>query len=529
MKKKMLPLAVSAAAAVSMSASAQMYLNNEGTGEILVFPLYTAEGGNVTNINLANTTANGKAVKVRIIEGQNSQEVLDFNVYMSPYDHFSFGISATDEGGGMLATNDNTCTVPAIPEDGVKFRSSKYDGTIGTGDKSAGDADGKGAYDNTSIARTAIGYIEVIEMGQLTAENWYKSADSEDKSNVMLTAITHDADGEPNDCTLPNTAWSKKADGSGNTWLAQAEDDSIGRGAEYMSESWLGGGLYGYAGVVNGADATAFGEDPAAIAEAVADGATGYAMHYEPGDTEPDFTDPALNTSSLVASGGVYYSADFAPDAVDAVSSLFQTSRLMNDYVTDASINALTDWVITMPTKTFYVNKPAVPADAPFYDIWDGTTACEYVMLSSWNREESTPPDLDLSGGPDFSPSPEPEDGPPTTAVPLCFETNIVQFSETSALKTPEDGLAVGVGARLDAEDGWAYLDFDPAVLPTAEAALADSTRIIGGSSGFVGLPVTGFAVQTYTNNSVNGSGNVANYAMSTEHKTLVVCSGCDG
>ena len=35
MKKKMLPLAVSAAAAVSMSASAQMYVDNGGLGEVL--------------------------------------------------------------------------------------------------------------------------------------------------------------------------------------------------------------------------------------------------------------------------------------------------------------------------------------------------------------------------------------------------------------------------------------------------------------------------------------------------------------
>ena len=39
MKKKMLPLAVSAAAAVSMSASAQMYVDNGGLGELKGFAL----------------------------------------------------------------------------------------------------------------------------------------------------------------------------------------------------------------------------------------------------------------------------------------------------------------------------------------------------------------------------------------------------------------------------------------------------------------------------------------------------------
>ena len=41
MKKKALPLAVSAAAAVTMSAAhAAMYVNERGTGEALIFPLF---------------------------------------------------------------------------------------------------------------------------------------------------------------------------------------------------------------------------------------------------------------------------------------------------------------------------------------------------------------------------------------------------------------------------------------------------------------------------------------------------------
>ena len=42
MKKKLMPLAVGAIVAAS-SAQAQMYLNNDGTGEMLVFPFYSAE------------------------------------------------------------------------------------------------------------------------------------------------------------------------------------------------------------------------------------------------------------------------------------------------------------------------------------------------------------------------------------------------------------------------------------------------------------------------------------------------------
>ena len=134
-----------------------------GLGEVLIF-LYSAENGNTTNVNLVNTAAHGKAVKVRFIEGENSQEVLDFNLYMSPGDHFSMGVSATADGGGQVVTNDNTCTVPKFtPGEAVAFRSTLY-----KTDKSAAGA--TTTFDNTGIGRMAVGYIEVIEMGQLTGK-----------------------------------------------------------------------------------------------------------------------------------------------------------------------------------------------------------------------------------------------------------------------------------------------------------------------------------------------------------------------
>ena len=54
----------------------------------------------------------------------------------------------------MLAAGDNSCTVPAIPADGVAFRSLKY-----ATDKAADDADTADvdeSYDNTGIGRTQV-------------------------------------------------------------------------------------------------------------------------------------------------------------------------------------------------------------------------------------------------------------------------------------------------------------------------------------------------------------------------------------
>ncbi|MEK9656336.1 MAG: cell surface protein, partial [Halieaceae bacterium] len=95
MKKNLLAVAVAASAAGMASvATAQMYINTEHTGEALVFPFYSAQNGNTTNIHIVNTTSQFKAVKVKMVEGYESLETRDFNLYLSPQDHFSFAIMA---------------------------------------------------------------------------------------------------------------------------------------------------------------------------------------------------------------------------------------------------------------------------------------------------------------------------------------------------------------------------------------------------------------------------------------------------
>ena len=44
-------------ALIMSAAHAAMYVNERGTDETLIFPFYSAENGNNTNINIANTTS----------------------------------------------------------------------------------------------------------------------------------------------------------------------------------------------------------------------------------------------------------------------------------------------------------------------------------------------------------------------------------------------------------------------------------------------------------------------------------------
>ena len=97
MKKKVLPLAVGAATAVTMSAAnAAMYINDK-TDETSIFLSSSAESGNNTAIHVVNIDL-APCCQGSYSEAENSQEVLDFNLYPSPADHFSFGIVAEGDG-----------------------------------------------------------------------------------------------------------------------------------------------------------------------------------------------------------------------------------------------------------------------------------------------------------------------------------------------------------------------------------------------------------------------------------------------
>jgi len=552
MNKKVLPLAVGAASAVVMSAAhAAMYINERGTGESLIYPFYSAENGNNTLVNLANTTTGTKAVKVRILEAQNSQEVLDFNLYLSPQDHFSFSISATDEGGAKLVTGDNSCTVPAIPAEGVPFRNAKYVGDkLETKDDPATAADeSKNNFDNTGIGRTQVGYIEVIEMGQIDPTIKVPQIDKNAKAASRITAaaaIKHGADGMPANCDILVDAWSTIA-GVDGVWLAESKNAATGgTGNSEFLANWAGGGLYGYATVINVPQGASFGYDAIAVADHVAAGATGSDMHYKPGDIEPNFTDLAFDTAAIVSVNGASVTLDFdgdyaaaAVDRVQALNSLIMSSEVYNDYVTDTAIAATTDWLMSFPTKAFHVN--ATEPVEPFSKLWDGQKACEPANLSTVDREESAPEVIPPgSAGPDFSPAPPgaPAPAPGNDDVSLCYESTIVQFATESAAGTST--VAVGVNAFLDAADGWGTISLMPADLDTTlgfcgtdgnRLTLGDRTTpcdrsIDSGDAELFGLPVVGFAVQKYVNGSAGGAGVLANYAMATEHKSCVVGSG---
>ena len=95
----------------------------DGLGQVLIYPYYTVRDRRVGGrrrynslLSVVNSTASAKAVKVRFLEGKNSREVLDFNLYLSAKDVWIAAIIPTTDGAGIF-TPDKSCTDPTVSQD----------------------------------------------------------------------------------------------------------------------------------------------------------------------------------------------------------------------------------------------------------------------------------------------------------------------------------------------------------------------------------------------------------------------------
>ncbi len=121
-KKKSLYAALAGASALGVTGAAHaVNVNPDGLGQVLIYPYYTIQdkvpGAAFSSLlSVVNSTASSKAVKVRFLEGKNSQEVLDFNLFLSPKDVWTAAVLPAGVGAGV-ATFDKSCTVPKVSSD----------------------------------------------------------------------------------------------------------------------------------------------------------------------------------------------------------------------------------------------------------------------------------------------------------------------------------------------------------------------------------------------------------------------------
>jgi hypothetical protein len=455
-KKKSLYAALAGVSALGVTGAAQaVNVNPDGLGQVLIYPYYTvrdkvagAPFGSL--LSVVNSTGSAKAVKVRFNEGKNSREVLDFNLFLSKKDVWTVAVLQTANGAG-IATADKSCTVPTVSNNAAapnEFVNYAYlSDPIG----------------DTSLDRTREGYVEIIEMGTIT------------KGSATEVGVTH-KNGVP-----PCTAL-------GDTTVASSIEAPTG-------------GLFGGMTLINVLAGEDYTEDAVAL-----DRFRLVGKYDLPGDPKPDLRD-VFPTVSVVFNNNAVYQSDGWNQAVDAVSALFMHDHVYNEFVLDAGTKSGTDWVLTAPTKRYYYS-PASPGldfvKYLFQRNMDANGGCDDVLITLYDREET-------SANPSVSFSP-PRPGKPNT---LCWEANVLTFNSSNVL-----GSKNSRNVTSTYSNGWADLAF-PAVstfdgsfahyLPSTSTTI---TPLVGAAQSgvtvsYFGLPVIGFAVQSFNNGTLNVNGSL--------------------
>jgi hypothetical protein len=498
------------AAGLATTANA-VNLNPDGLGQVLIYPFYTVDGGNNTQVSVVNTTNRVKAVKVRFLEARNSKEVLDFNLYLSPFDVWTGAtisppiVSGSPAGPGALISNDNSCTVPRIPAGvSIPFRNFAYAGANQDHPASA-------AAVLSALERTRQGHVEMIEMGLLQTGGG---------ATQLAEEATHTTGGVPANCQALVDAWLP-----GAPW-------SLNGAANIDLPS---GGLFGAGAIIEVATGALTSYNAEAIEGFYTDAAFPGTLHSAPGGTDPDLRD-ADNGANVVANvfannAGVLNIETFAvgDPTPDAVSLLFMHDAIYNEFNTEASIGGISEWLVTFPTKRYYVDN-AVAAVAPFTNVFrDNGSACEPITISYWDREERVPGTI--PGTVDFSPPPPA--GAPTVAA-FCNEANVLAFNQAGFTSTgllgaaPTTGLA-GIGSNLTTstvgtlvfQNGWTRIAFNNPLTPAQDNVLT----VASSSRQYFGLPAVGFWAVGYIN-TASAPGILATYTGTFRHRGSRATSG---
>src|SRR5262249_11502033 len=114
------------------------------------------------------------------------------------------------------------------------------------------------------------------------------------------------------------------------------------------------GGVYGNSALINVDRGELYGANAVAI-----DGFSTTPQHTAPGSDAPDLNTTSKSANGLVAAfvdvDGRALELDYA-NAVDAISALLMTDVLVNGFNIDPAMGAGSDWIVTAPTKRFYVD-----------------------------------------------------------------------------------------------------------------------------------------------------------------------------
>ncbi len=382
MKKSILASSIAAAVfglGAVTGAQATVVGSDSGIGDILLVPYYTAQNSNATLLSITNTdTLNGKAVKVRFRGAANSDDVYDFQVFLSPTDVWTANISKGADGRAVLTTTDASCTKPAAATlNATPFVTARL----------------SGANAEALANGTREGYVEIIGMADIPKNATTGSGvtglavtSTTDATNPLFTAIKHVKSVAPCSGTaftaLDTTSWPLAAGASG-TAAAKGLTASTGG----LMANWT---------IINTVNAAAWSGEAVAlratgtknvlyvpqtsteVVSTVADLYTADPLFVSGGASTVaasnrskfDATTQSWIVDTLtapIAKAGNYdfpdlstpmdatFSAANAAQQVTDIQTALNKSSVIAEFMTDSAINGSTDWVFSMPSRRYSI------------------------------------------------------------------------------------------------------------------------------------------------------------------------------
>ena len=470
-----------------------MSLTDNGIGQVLLYPYYTVKEGLKTLLSIVNTSSKIKSLSVKFREGKNAREVMGFNLYLKPFDTWTAAIVPKDsstiqgylgQGSAMIQTSDDSCTVPRIQNTPQEFTPFGY---INNDNYSVNNDDGQG----TQIDRVLEGFIEVIITGEVTGTD----------ANLIMHSNCSGIENH----WLPNQQW----DIDPTTNILPPNDTA---------------GISGTAIIIGVDDGIEFNFAATAIKNFSSETLHEYPVLNSIGLASGNNVNTTIQTSQ-----GFLKTAWNSP--IDAVSALLMQDQTYNDYEINPSIKAHSEWIVTYPTKNYYVDpiySNTNTAKAPFSQVLsDNKGACEPLLFTAYDREQRTdlimPPAL-LSATAfliDYEKLPN-----------HCWSINSASIGNESGDNSIFDSLL--------AMQNWNPQDFDSnnnsiydlsatsGTIQTENSNFTDSFLIGHSADGsthtIFGKPMLGFVAQKYVNGVINGN-TLANYGVthSNGSKTKII------
>lgn len=351
------------AGTMAKSDATALAVSEGGVGHALVVPYFNAQNGNMSVLHVTNTDQNnGKVVKVRFRSASNSDDILDFQLFLSPGDVWTAAILADADGLSQLVTSDTTCTVPMIAKNTlIPFRKGNLPAF---------------AADQNKLTRE--GYVEIFNIADITnVKAWGvdgATASGNTANSPLYIATKHGANGAAPACATANSAARTALDNLAITDLTEAQ--AVEAGMQTPT-----GGLSGDWYIQNIAQSTTYSGAALAIAAtggtnrsnfthfpqlaqasgAVADNVTADALFRTLSRNAVGASIPApvkvlLSEDVPDLSTPMLFGAPTNPKAqASTLLTALAVKSVTNQYALNASVSAKTDWVFSMPARRYNV------------------------------------------------------------------------------------------------------------------------------------------------------------------------------